>query len=127
MPWPLVEGKAMVPEFTPPRTRQLGSTTTVILSYRGMEDTSQNRVYEALQTLGGEATTSELRARLREEYPDSKLYEYLTNRLRRLEKGVVAIDDGSTPFEARIVDEEWGGVPDSLANRDFPPGSSSDG
>jgi uncharacterized membrane protein len=85
---------------------------------------SQNKVYGILKEIGGEASTSEVRRRLEEKYPDSTLHEYVTNRLRSLEeKDVIEIDKSSRPYYVRIVDEDWEGIPESIANRDFPPKS----
>lgn len=88
---------------------------------------SQNKVYEALKEVGGEGTTAELREHLAEKFPDSTLPDYAVNRLRQLEdKGVVEIDDSSTPYYVRITDENWEGIRDSLADRDFPPQSKKE-
>lgn len=88
---------------------------------------SQNKVYAALRELGGKATTTEIRHKLEEEYPDSTLYKYTTNRLRSLEeKEVVGMDESSKPFNVYIVDEDWDGIPESLAHRSFPPGSENE-
>lgn len=71
---------------------------------------SQNKVYEGLEEIGGEGTTGELREHLAEKFPDSTLPEYAVNRLRQLEeKNVVEIDDGSSPYQVRIIDENWEG------------------
>lgn len=83
---------------------------------------SQNKVYEALKEIGGEGTTAELREHLAEKFPNSTLPDYAVNRLRQLEeKNVVEIDDSSAPFSVHIVNENWEGIQDSLAARDFPP------
>ena len=88
---------------------------------------SQNKVYRSLKEIGGEATTTELRDHLSEKFPDSTLPDYAVNRLRQLEeKGVVDIDDSSTPYHIEITDENWDGVKESLANRDFPPQSGNE-
>lgn len=85
---------------------------------------SQNKVYQALKAIGGEGTTSAIRAHLKDEYPDSTLYKYATNRLRKLEKkGIVEIDESSNPYHVYLVDDDWDGVPDNLSSRDFPPNS----
>ncbi|MFC3477093.1 hypothetical protein [Halobacterium litoreum] len=89
---------------------------------------SQNKVYRALMHLGERTTTSELRTYLEDEYPDSKLHLYASDRLRKLEeKGVVEIDDDTQPFEVRLLDDDWEGIPSSLANRSFPPESGDSG
>jgi hypothetical protein len=88
---------------------------------------SQNKVYEALKEIGGEGTTAELRDHISEKFPDLTLSDYAVNRLRQLEdKNVVDIDDSSTPFYVRITDENWDGVRESLADRDFPPDSNDE-
>jgi hypothetical protein len=88
---------------------------------------SQNKVYEALKDIGGEGTTSEVRERLKEKYPDSKIPAYATNRMRQLEqKDIVHIDDSSTPFYVTVIDYNWQGIPESLSNRDFPKDSTNE-
>lgn len=88
---------------------------------------SQNKVYESLKEIGGEGTTAELREHISEKFPNSSLSDYAVNRLRQLEqKNVVEIDDSSIPFYVRIIDENWEGIRDSLANRDFPPQSNDE-
>jgi hypothetical protein len=88
---------------------------------------SQNKVYEALKEIGGEGTTAELREHISEKYPNSTLSDYAVNRLRQLEeKNVVEIDDSSTPFYVHIIDENWEGIRESLADRDFPPESNDE-
>lgn len=85
---------------------------------------SQNKVYAALEAIGGEGSTVELREHLEEKFPDQTISKYAVNRLRQLEeKDVVEIDDSSMPYHVRIVDEDWDGIQESLAQRDFPPGS----
>lgn len=88
---------------------------------------SQNKVYQALKEIGGEGTTTELRDHLSDKFSNSSLPDYAMNRLRKLEeKDVVNIDDSSIPFCVHITDENWEGVQDSLAHRDFPPGSNGE-
>lgn len=51
---------------------------------------SQKEVYEILKSLGGRATTREIRDEAHRRFPTLTLYSYVTNRLRRLEKkGIV--------------------------------------
>lgn len=88
---------------------------------------SQNKVYKALKEIGGEGTTAKLREHISEKHPNSTLSDYAINRLRRLEeKNIVEIDDSSTPFYVRIIDENWEGIPESLADRDFPSESNDE-
>ncbi|MDB2239207.1 hypothetical protein [Halorubrum ezzemoulense] len=83
---------------------------------------SQNKVYQGLKEIGGEGTTTELRDHLSEKFPDSTLADYAVNRLRQLEeKGVVKIDDSSTPYRVVVIDDNWDGIKETLAERDFPP------
>lgn len=89
-----------------------------------VDSMSQNKVYQALKKIGSEGTTSDVRAQLKDEFPESTLPDYATNRLRQLEeKGVIEIDDSSTPYYVRIIDHEWEGIRESLSDRDFPPES----
>lgn len=85
---------------------------------------SQNAVYEILQDLGGEASGSEITAEARQRYPDKSLHKYTATRLRSLaDKEVVEIDTGTGDGHVnhyRIVDDDWDGVSETLANRDFP-------
>lgn len=88
---------------------------------------SQDKVYQGLQEIGGEGTTTELREYLSDRFPNSTLPDYVTNRLRKLEdKNVVEINDHSRPYHAKIIDNEWNGINNNLAKRDFPPESSDD-
>lgn len=88
---------------------------------------SQNKVYQGLKQIGGEGSSSDLRDHLEEKYPDSTLPEYCMNRLRQLEeKDVVEVDDTQTPYYVKLIDENWAGVQDSLAERDFPPKSTDE-
>lgn len=88
---------------------------------------SQNRVYEGLQEIGGKGTTKELKEHLSEKFPDSTLPDYATNRLRQLEeKGVVKINETSSPYYVEIIDDEWDGINKTLAKRDFPPKSKDE-
>ena len=47
---------------------------------------SQEDVLKILKELGGKATSSEIRKRAREKYPDRTLYLYVSDRLNKLEK-----------------------------------------
>jgi Fe2+ or Zn2+ uptake regulation protein len=47
---------------------------------------SQESVYKILKELGGKATTSDIRIRAKENFPTATLYQYVNNRLRKLEK-----------------------------------------
>jgi PleD family two-component response regulator len=88
---------------------------------------SQNKVYQGLKEIGGEGTTTELRDHLSEKFPDSTLADYAVNRLRQLEeKGVVKIDDSSTPYRVVVIDDNWDGIKETLAERDFPPESEDE-
>lgn len=88
---------------------------------------SQNKVYQALREIGGEGTTTELRGHLSEKFPDSSLANYATNRVRQLEdKGVVEVNDDTRPFRVKITDDDWDGIRDTLADRDFPPKSEDE-
>ncbi|MDB2243100.1 hypothetical protein [Halorubrum ezzemoulense] len=88
---------------------------------------SQNKVYQGLKEIGGEGTTTELRDHLSEKFPDSTLADYAVNRLRQLEeKGVVKIDDSSTPYSVVVIDDNWDGIKETLAERDFPPESEDE-
>jgi len=88
---------------------------------------SQNKVYQGLKEIGGEGTTAELRSHLSEKFPDSTLADYAVNRLRQLEdKGVVEIDDTSRPYRVEIIDDNWDGIKEALAERDFPPKSADE-
>ncbi|WP_323677807.1 hypothetical protein [Halorubellus sp. PRR65] len=88
---------------------------------------SQNKVYQGLKDIGGEGTTTELRDHLSEKFPDSTLADYAVNRLRQLEeKGVVKIDDSSTPYRVVVIDDNWDGIKETLAERDFPPESEDE-
>lgn len=102
----------------------LPSFIYLILVLNGM---SQNKVYSALEDLDGEANTDELREKLNEKYPDSTLHKYATQRLRSLEeKGVVELIEDSSPLTARIIDDEWEGVPENISHQNFPPQPDSD-
>lgn len=84
-------------------------------------------MYEGLKEMDGEGTTTELKNHLSEKFPDSTLPDYAANRLRKLEeKGVVEIDDTSRPYYVEIIDEEWDGINQELAERDFPPKSKDE-
>lgn len=88
---------------------------------------SQNKVYQSLKEIGGEGTTSELRDHISENFPDSTLSDYAVNRLRQLEeKGVVEIDESSVPYRVEIIDDDWEGIKETLAERDFPPKSEDE-
>ena len=56
---------------------------------------SQEEVYKILEELGGEATTLEIRKRAKEKFPTFSLYQYVGNRLRKLEKNgyIIKISD----------------------------------
>lgn len=83
---------------------------------------SQNKVYQGLKEIGGEGTTTELRDHLSEKFPDSTLADYAVSRLRQLEeKGVVKIDESSRPYRVVIINDNWDGIKETLAERDFPP------
>jgi len=85
---------------------------------------SQNKVYDALEEIGGEGTTAELREHISSKFPDSTLPDYATDRLRKLEeKDVVEIDETKPPYYVKIMDEDWNRVPESLCHNDFPPAS----
>jgi DNA-binding HxlR family transcriptional regulator len=43
-------------------------------------------VLKILKELGGEATSGEIRRRAKEKFPDRSLYQYVSDRLRKLEK-----------------------------------------
>jgi len=47
---------------------------------------SQQDVFKILKDLGGEATTKQIREMAKKRYPNSTLYSFVTNRLRKLEK-----------------------------------------
>lgn len=47
---------------------------------------SQKLVYELLKELGGTAHFKEIKALAKKKYPESSLYTYVANRLRKLEK-----------------------------------------
>lgn len=47
---------------------------------------SQEEVYKILKELGGNATTRQIRIRAKEKFPQASLYQYVTNRLQKLEK-----------------------------------------
>jgi len=46
---------------------------------------SQRDVYDILVKLGGKATTSEIKAKAKEIYPNRTLYTYVVNRLKKME------------------------------------------
>jgi len=47
---------------------------------------SQSDVYEILKGLGGKASSNDIRDRAREKYPDRTLYQYVGDRLKKLER-----------------------------------------
>jgi Fe2+ or Zn2+ uptake regulation protein len=47
---------------------------------------SQQAVFEILQKLGGRATSKQISQLAREMYPQFTLYQYVGNRLRKLQK-----------------------------------------
>uniref|UniRef100_A0A7V3KNY3 Uncharacterized protein n=1 Tax=candidate division WOR-3 bacterium TaxID=2052148 RepID=A0A7V3KNY3_UNCW3 len=47
---------------------------------------SQKEVYEIIKELGGEATYSEIKRRAKEKFPNLTLWQYVTDRLKKLEK-----------------------------------------
>ncbi len=47
---------------------------------------SQEKVYEILKELGGEATTGEISRIAKQKYPTADLYHYVSTRLGQLEK-----------------------------------------
>jgi Fe2+ or Zn2+ uptake regulation protein len=68
---------------------------------------SQEEVYKILKELGGEATTREIRERAKEQFPDLSLYQYVGDRLRKLEKNgyIVRILDNKGKIHWRIIQE----------------------
>lgn len=88
---------------------------------------SQNKVYMALKEIGGEGTTTEIRERLSEKFPNSTLPHYAVHQLRNLEKkGIVEIDDDVSPFYVRITNHNWEGIQHSLAHRESKIRSEND-
>jgi uncharacterized membrane protein len=47
---------------------------------------SQKEVYEIIKELGGEATYREIKRRAKEKFPNLTLWQYVTDRLKKLEK-----------------------------------------
>jgi Fe2+ or Zn2+ uptake regulation protein len=47
---------------------------------------SQEEVYKILKELGGKATTRQISIRAKEKFPTASLYQYVGNRLQKLEK-----------------------------------------
>lgn len=47
---------------------------------------SQKEVYNIIRELGGKASTSEIKKRAREKFPNLSLHLYVNNRLTQLEK-----------------------------------------
>lgn len=47
---------------------------------------SQREVFKVLKELGGRATTKEIKETIRSKFPDTTLYLYVTNRLKKLER-----------------------------------------
>lgn len=68
---------------------------------------SQHEVYKILEELGGIATTNQIKKKAREKYPQYTLYQYVTNRLNKLEgKGIIRkyIIDNEYTWE---IIEKW--------------------
>lgn len=52
---------------------------------------SQDEVMNIIRELGGKATSAEIRKRAKEKFPDATLYQYIADRLHKLEgKKVIA-------------------------------------
>lgn len=87
---------------------------------------SQNRVYQILKDLDGEASSSDIIKEAEKRYPESSLNKYATVRLRSLEeKGVIdeisdEMDTSGRSLYWKIKDPDWDGIPESQANKDFP-------
>jgi DNA-binding HxlR family transcriptional regulator len=47
---------------------------------------SQRDVYEILKEIGGKATTNEIRNLAKNKYPNRTLYQYVSDRLKKLQK-----------------------------------------
>ena len=63
-----------------------------------MKVMSQEEVYKIIKEFGGEATTKEIRQRAKEKFPRFSLHQYVSIRLRQLErKGYIK----------RIYDEKY--------------------
>ena len=67
---------------------------------------SQDDIYEILKELGGEASTSDIRKRAKEKFPDRSLYSYVTNRLKKMEKkGILQSTDYGSDKMWEIVED----------------------
>jgi len=62
---------------------------------------SQEEIYKILKELGGEASTSEISRRAKEKFPNLTLYQYVGDRLRKLEK---------KGYVARVIDKSERGA-----------------
>lgn len=47
---------------------------------------SQEKIYDIIKELGGEATTKEIKDRIKQKYPNATLHLYVNQQLRKLEK-----------------------------------------
>ena len=47
---------------------------------------SREDIYDILEELGGEAITRQIKLRAMEKFPGRTLYQYVTNRLKKLER-----------------------------------------
>ena len=58
---------------------------------------SQKEVYDIIKELGGEATYREIKRRAKEKFPNLTLWQYVTDRLKKLEKNgyVIKIKRGN--------------------------------
>lgn len=69
---------------------------------------SQRKVYDLVRSLGGEATTPEIKEAAIAEYPRASLHKYATNRLNSLEGwGFISkheSEDGPTVWR---IEREW--------------------
>jgi Fe2+ or Zn2+ uptake regulation protein len=87
---------------------------------------SQNKVYQILKDLGGEASSSEIIEEARQRYPESTLHRYVTVRLRALERKDIVdeitdeVDGTGKSLYWEIIEENWEGIPDDIAKKDFP-------
>jgi len=64
---------------------------------------SQEDVYKLIKLLGGRATTSEIRELARRTYPDRTLYQYVGDRLKKLQKWGLVEKDG----EYWVIKRKW--------------------
>jgi Fe2+ or Zn2+ uptake regulation protein len=69
---------------------------------------SQEEVYKIIKELGGEATSQQIKQRAKEKFPGASLYQYVGDRLRKLEKNgyIKRTRDAKGNIVFKIV-EEW--------------------